>query len=493
MRSRAAAAAAGADVTLVAGPVALPDPAGREVDQDRDRAGDAGRRASGRCRPMSRYSPPRSPTGASPKRARRRSRRAAAGAPQLSLVENPDILATIAHRKTERPRLVIGFAAETENVIANAKAKRERKGCDWIVANDVSPATGIMGGDRNTVHLVTARRRRVLAGRRRRTTWRRTLVARIAAALRRRPMTARRSPGHAPAARRRTCRCPITKARTPPGSISSPPCRADAPVTLAPGSARLIPTGLCDRAAGRLRGPGPAPLRARRATRRHRAQRARHDRCGLPRRGAGHPDQSRQRAVRRHPRHAHCAVGHRAGGTRGFARSPRSKTPRGAPAASARPAGDGRVRRRDPSRRPGERGGIGGRRQGSQRLREWGGPKANCPDVTVARQWRFSGFCHDLAKAYCYIWQLGEPLRGKGAQLFLARQFAAAVTALLLIAGAFFVFLFSAADVTGRRSIRHAAKTRPSSRSCPRRSRRGRARLCASSSPRRSRSRASFR
>jgi phosphopantothenoylcysteine decarboxylase/phosphopantothenate--cysteine ligase len=51
---------------------------------------------------------------------------------------------------------VIGFAAETEQVIANARAKRERKGCDWIVANDVTPATGIMGGDRNTVHLITA-------------------------------------------------------------------------------------------------------------------------------------------------------------------------------------------------------------------------------------------------------------------------------------------------------------------------------------------------
>jgi phosphopantothenoylcysteine decarboxylase/phosphopantothenate--cysteine ligase len=82
-------------------------------------------------------------------------KKTAAGAPRLSLVENPDILATIAQRKSQRPRLVIGFAAETEQVIANARAKRERKGCDWIVANDVSPSTGIMGGDRNTVHLIT--------------------------------------------------------------------------------------------------------------------------------------------------------------------------------------------------------------------------------------------------------------------------------------------------------------------------------------------------
>jgi phosphopantothenoylcysteine decarboxylase/phosphopantothenate--cysteine ligase len=71
-------------------------------------------------------------------------------------VENPDILATIAHRKTKRPPLVVGFAAETENVIENAKAKLARKGCDWIVANNVSPETGIMGGETNSVHLVTA-------------------------------------------------------------------------------------------------------------------------------------------------------------------------------------------------------------------------------------------------------------------------------------------------------------------------------------------------
>jgi phosphopantothenoylcysteine decarboxylase/phosphopantothenate--cysteine ligase len=83
-------------------------------------------------------------------------KKTAAGAPKLALVENPDILATIAKRNTLRPRLVVGFAAETEHIVENARAKRERKGCDWIVANDVSPATGIMGGDRNTVHLITA-------------------------------------------------------------------------------------------------------------------------------------------------------------------------------------------------------------------------------------------------------------------------------------------------------------------------------------------------
>jgi phosphopantothenoylcysteine decarboxylase/phosphopantothenate--cysteine ligase len=75
--------------------------------------------------------------------------------PPLALVENPDILATISKLQDKRPPLVIGFAAETEHLIDNAKAKIARKGCDWIVANDVSPATGVMGGDRNTVHLLT--------------------------------------------------------------------------------------------------------------------------------------------------------------------------------------------------------------------------------------------------------------------------------------------------------------------------------------------------
>src|SRR4030081_2625269 len=75
--------------------------------------------------------------------------------PPLQLVENPDILATISKSQDRRPPLVIGFAAETEHLIDNARAKLARKGCDWIVANDVSPATGVMGGDRNTVHLLT--------------------------------------------------------------------------------------------------------------------------------------------------------------------------------------------------------------------------------------------------------------------------------------------------------------------------------------------------
>src|SRR6185312_5643531 len=78
------------------------------------------------------------------------------GPPPLRLTENPDILATVARRSNDRPALVIGFAAETENVVANATAKRQRKGCDWILANDVAPGTGTFGGDSNTIHLIDA-------------------------------------------------------------------------------------------------------------------------------------------------------------------------------------------------------------------------------------------------------------------------------------------------------------------------------------------------
>src|SRR5215212_9773401 len=78
------------------------------------------------------------------------------GAPVLRLVENPDILARIAARGNDRPALVVGFAAETENVVAHARDKRRRKRCDWILANDVSPGTGTFGGDSNTIHLVDA-------------------------------------------------------------------------------------------------------------------------------------------------------------------------------------------------------------------------------------------------------------------------------------------------------------------------------------------------
>lgn len=145
----------GADVVLVTGPVALPPLAGittvqvESARQMRDAVEAA-------LPPMSGFSPPPSPTGARTMRRTRRSRRTpAAGRRALELAENPDILASVAS-SPERPGLLIGFAAETRDVIDHARAKRARKNVDWIVANDVSPQTGVMGGDANTVHLIDA-------------------------------------------------------------------------------------------------------------------------------------------------------------------------------------------------------------------------------------------------------------------------------------------------------------------------------------------------
>ena len=153
----AAAAAAGAEVTLISGPVSLPDPANvtvikvetaREMLQAAESAlpVDVGVFAAAVAdwRVVN--------TGA-----QKIKKKSGQATPDLSLIENPDILAAIAKRKSQRPGLVIGFAAETENVAAHAKAKLASKGCDWILANDVSPQTGIMGGDRNTIQLVTAK------------------------------------------------------------------------------------------------------------------------------------------------------------------------------------------------------------------------------------------------------------------------------------------------------------------------------------------------
>jgi phosphopantothenoylcysteine decarboxylase/phosphopantothenate--cysteine ligase len=151
-----AAARAGAAVTLVAGPVTLPDPPGVKVVKVET------------AREMLAAVEAALPVDIGVFAAAVADWRVASAgeqkikkgstAPALALVENPDILATIAHRKSQRPSLVIGFAAETEHVVEQARAKLDRKGCDWIIANDVSPATGIMGGDRNIVHLITRER-----------------------------------------------------------------------------------------------------------------------------------------------------------------------------------------------------------------------------------------------------------------------------------------------------------------------------------------------
>ncbi len=151
----AAAARAGAEVTLVSGPVSLPDPPGVSVvhvESARDML-----RAVERALPVdiAIFAAAVADWRVANAGAQKIKKKATQATPDLSLIENPDILSTIAHHQTQRPRLVIGFAAETENVAGNAKVKLASKGCDWILANDVSPPTGIMGGDRNTIQLIT--------------------------------------------------------------------------------------------------------------------------------------------------------------------------------------------------------------------------------------------------------------------------------------------------------------------------------------------------
>jgi len=151
----AALAALGARVSLVSGPVSQPDPPGVTVHRvetavemlaacqaalPADIAVCAAAVADWHVAP-SEHKLKKEP-GAPP--------------PTLALTPNPDILATLSAAGPQRPRLVVGFAAETDDLITNAAAKRLRKGCDWILANDVRPATGIMAGEANQVHLVTA-------------------------------------------------------------------------------------------------------------------------------------------------------------------------------------------------------------------------------------------------------------------------------------------------------------------------------------------------
>jgi phosphopantothenoylcysteine decarboxylase / phosphopantothenate---cysteine ligase len=151
-----AAAEAGATVTLVSGPVKLPDPPGMRVVHVESARAMLAAVEAGLPADAAVFAAAVADWRVAETRAQK-TKKNTAGPPMLALVENPDILATIARRKANRPRLVVGFAAETEHVIENAREKLAKKGCDWIVANDVSKETGIMGGDRNTVHLVTAR------------------------------------------------------------------------------------------------------------------------------------------------------------------------------------------------------------------------------------------------------------------------------------------------------------------------------------------------
>jgi phosphopantothenoylcysteine decarboxylase/phosphopantothenate--cysteine ligase len=152
----AAAAAEGAAVTLVSGPVSIPDPPGVNVihvESARDMLAaveaslpvDVAVMAAA----VADWRPARAAHG--------KIKKDGTGKVEpLQLVENPDILATIGRHHTLRPSLVVGFAAETDDLVRNAKAKLKAKGADWILANDVSEGSGVMGGADNTVSVISA-------------------------------------------------------------------------------------------------------------------------------------------------------------------------------------------------------------------------------------------------------------------------------------------------------------------------------------------------
>jgi phosphopantothenoylcysteine decarboxylase / phosphopantothenate---cysteine ligase len=150
-----AALALGARVTLVSGPVSLPEPDGVAVVKVETAQEMLDASLEALPADIAVCAAAVADWRASAQAAQKLKKEDGAKQATLALAQNPDILATIAIPGPQRPELVIGFAAETENVLDHARAKRRAKGADWIVANDVSAATGIMGGDRTTVHLVT--------------------------------------------------------------------------------------------------------------------------------------------------------------------------------------------------------------------------------------------------------------------------------------------------------------------------------------------------
>lgn len=150
----AALAALGAEVVFVTGPAAVPPPAGVEVVRVETAAEmlaavEAALPADAAVMAAAVADWRVANAGA------QKVKKVAGRLPVLEFAENPDILARVSQMEEGRPGLVVGFAAETEDVVAHATAKRARKGCDWIVANDVSPATGIMGGTENAVTVIT--------------------------------------------------------------------------------------------------------------------------------------------------------------------------------------------------------------------------------------------------------------------------------------------------------------------------------------------------
>ncbi|WP_267428129.1 bifunctional phosphopantothenoylcysteine decarboxylase/phosphopantothenate--cysteine ligase CoaBC [Methylobacterium sp. GC_Met_2] len=149
-----AAARAGASVTLVSGPVAIPDPPGVAVIRVETARQMLDAVEAALPADLAIFAAAVADWRPAREAGTKKIKKDGTGHAPMPLAENPDILATIAHRSTGRPPLVVGFAAETDAVLDHARAKIARKGCDLIVANDVSAAGGVMGGSDNTVHLI---------------------------------------------------------------------------------------------------------------------------------------------------------------------------------------------------------------------------------------------------------------------------------------------------------------------------------------------------
>jgi phosphopantothenoylcysteine decarboxylase/phosphopantothenate--cysteine ligase len=151
----AALARRGAATTLISGPTNLPDPAGVNIIHV-----ESARDMLAACEQALPADVAVCAAAVADWRVAREAtekmKKSGTGVPTLEMTENPDILATLAAAANTRPQLVVGFAAETENIVEFAQAKRARKGCDWILANDVSPESGTFGGADNTIHLVSA-------------------------------------------------------------------------------------------------------------------------------------------------------------------------------------------------------------------------------------------------------------------------------------------------------------------------------------------------
>lgn len=153
----AALAALGAQVTFVTGPTSEPPPPGAQVARVETALQMLAAVEAALPADVAVFAAAVADWRVAAEAAQKLKKDGSGAAPALRFVENPDILSTVAHlAPPRRPALVVGFAAETEDVVAHATAKRLRKGCDWIVANDVSPAAGVMGGDENAATLITA-------------------------------------------------------------------------------------------------------------------------------------------------------------------------------------------------------------------------------------------------------------------------------------------------------------------------------------------------